>query len=159
MLTNFQYMPLIKAMFPNAKIIHAKRHPIDMLWSSFKIFFNGDDNYIYNLIESASHYNLYRELTDHWHDLMGDDVLSVDHEKLTANPKEEISRILNYCDLDWSDKCLNFHKEVKTVKTASFEQVRNPITHKERMAWQDYEPYLGDLIDNIKPSYMEEYDV
>jgi tetratricopeptide (TPR) repeat protein len=158
MLTNFQYMPLIKAMFPNAKIIHAKRHPIDMMWSSFKIFFNGDDNYIYNLTEAARHYNLYREMTDHWHKMMGDDVLVVDHQKLTSDPQKGIEELLNYCDLDWNDKCLNFHKEVKQVKTASFEQVRNPITHKERMAWQDYEPYLDELIKNIRPQYLEEFD-
>ncbi len=157
MLTNFQYVPLIKAMFPKAKIIHAKRHPIDTMWSSFKIFFNGDDNYLYNLKEAAAHYNLYRELTDHWQSFMGDDWITVEHEKLTKNPKEEIQRLLDYCGLTWMDKCMNFHKEEMTVRTASFEQVRNPITHKERMAWQDYEPYLGELIDNIKPQYLEEY--
>jgi tetratricopeptide (TPR) repeat protein len=156
MLTNFQYVPLIKAMFPNAKIIHAKRHPVDTLWSCYKVFFNGDDNYIYNLKELALHYNLYRELTDHWHGFMGDDFLAIDHEKLTKNPKEEIERLLNYCQIDWDDRCLNFHKEVKTVRTASFEQVRNPITHKEKMAWQDYEPYLDELINNINPKFLNE---
>lgn len=157
MLTNFQYIPLIKAMFPNAKIILAKRHPVDTMWSSYKIFFNGDDSYMYHLQEAGVHYNIYRELVDHWQSFMGDDLITVDHEKLTKNPKEEIQRLLDYCDLEWSDKCLNFHKEVKTVRTASFEQVRNPIAHKERMAWQDYEPYLNDLISKIKPEYLEEY--
>ena len=123
--------------------------------AGYKIFFNGDDNYIYNLKELASHYNLYRELTDNWETLMGDEVISIEHEVLTKNPETEIQRLLDYCDLQWDDKCLNFHKEVKTVKTASFEQVRNPITHKERMAWQDYEECLGELVDNIKPSYLE----
>lgn len=157
MLTNFQYMPLIKAMFPNAKIIHAKRHPVDMMWSSFKIFFNGDDNYIYNLPEAARHYNLYREMTDHWHKMLGDEIMVLEHEKLTKDPQKGIEELLNYCGLEWDDKCLNFHKEVKQVKTASFEQVRKPITHKERMAWQDYEPYLDELIKNINPQYLEEY--
>jgi tetratricopeptide (TPR) repeat protein len=159
MLTNYQYVPLIKAMFPNAKIIHAKRHPVDTMWSSYKIFFNGDDNYIYNLAEAANHYNLYRSLTDHWQTIVGDDWITVDHEKLTANPEVEIKRLLDYCDLEWSDKCLNFHKQERTVKTASFEQVRNPITHKERMAWKDYEPYLDELINGIDPKYLAEYSV
>ncbi len=133
MLTNFQYFPLIKLMFPEAIIIHAQRHPIDMLWSCFKIFFDGDDKYIYNLDELAAHYNIYRELTDHWHSFMGDDVICINHEQLTKTPKAEIERLLNYCGLEWSDKCLNFHQELKTVKTASFEQVRKPIQQKEKL--------------------------
>lgn len=157
MLTNYQYMPLIKAMFPNAKIIHATRHPLDMMWSSYKIFFNGDDNYIYNLKESAFQYNIYRELTDYWHSFMGDDVITVQHEKLTKNPEQEIRRLLEYCDLEWSDNCLNFHKQKTTVRTASAEQVRNPIKHKERMAWEDYEPHLEELIEGIYPRFLEEY--
>ena len=159
MLTNFQYFPLIKLMFPEAIIIHAQRHPIDMLWSCFKIFFDGDDKYIYNLDELAAHYNIYRELTDHWHSFMGDDVICINHEQLTKTPKAEIERLLNYCGLEWSDKCLNFHKELKTVKTASFEQVRKPIQQKEKLEWENYKEHLADFISKIKPQYLAEYNL
>ncbi len=146
MLTNFQFLPLIKAIFPSAKIIHAKRDALDTCWSCYKMFFNGDDNYIYNLKELGFQFNLYSQLMEHWMTIVNEgDVFEMDHEKLTKNPEEEIRRLLDYCELDWDDKCIRFHEQVGTVRTASFEQVRKPIYHKERMAWQDYDGFLTEL--------------
>ena len=159
MLTNFHYIPLIKAMYPNAKIIHAKRHVLDCTWSMFKMFFEGDDNYLYNLKELGDHYNLYRELIDIYQDNVLDegDMLEVVHEELTKDPDAQIERMLDYLGLDHDrEKCLKFYEQDINVRTASFAQVRKPITHKETMAWEPYEQYLGDLIGMIDQKYLDE---
>ena len=150
--SNFQYVGFILAAFPEAKIIHLKRDARATCWSIYKHFFSDTGNgWAYNFKDLAGFYDLYSEMMAFWHELFPNKVYDISYENLTKNQEEETRKLLEYCDLDWDENCLNFHENTRAVKTASALQVREKMYQGSSEAWKKYEAYLQPLIKGLKP--------
>jgi tetratricopeptide (TPR) repeat protein len=144
---NFQYIGFILSAFPEAKIVHLKRDARATCWSNYQCFFiNKENGYSYNLDDLTGFYVLYKDLMDFWHELFPDKIYDICYEDLTTNQEEETRRLLQYCELDWDENCLNFHKNKRAVKTASSLQVREKMYQGSSEAWKKHEAYLQPLI-------------
>lgn len=148
---NFRYVGLIKALFPNAKIIHCVRDPKDTCLSIFKTFFTGHLPFAYKQQEIASYYQLYTDLMQHWEEKYPDDIHNVKYEDFVQDPENEIKNLLKYCDLEWHEQCLEFHTTKRAVTTASAMQVKEPLYTKAVNYWQNYQDFLRDEIKNLSP--------
>jgi len=144
---NFQYIGFILSAFPEAKIVHLKRDAMATCWSIYKCHFKNKGNgFAYNLDDLSGFYALYLELMDFWHQLFPDKIYDLCYEDLTTNQEEETRKLLQYCELDWDENCLNFHTNKRAVKTASSLQVRQKMYQGSSEAWKKHESYLQPLI-------------
>ena len=107
--------------------------------------------FTYDLAELARYYVNYIELMDHWDEVLPGKVHRVIYEDVVQNQEEETRKILNYCNLPFEEQCLTFYQTKRAVKTASSEQVRQPIYNKSINTWQNYEEYLKDLKVGLLP--------
>ena len=147
---NFRYIGLIISAFPEAKIIHLKRDARATCWSIYKNYFDSDGiGYSYNQNDLAQYYGLYSDLMSFWHERFPDQIYDICYEDLTTNQEEETRKLLEYCDLDWDENCLNFHSNKRPVKTASALQVRKKMYQGSSEAWKKYEAYLQPLIKGL----------
>ena len=142
---NFLRIGLIKAILPNAKIIHCTRDPMDVCLSLFKNYFSGAVNYSYDLTELGQYYNLYFNLMEYWRKTLPGFIYDLSYESLVADQENQIRKLLEYCHLPWNDACLDFHKTRRKVRTASNAQVRRPIYHDSVNLWKRYEQQLEPL--------------
>ena len=144
---NFKWIGFILNFFPNSKIIHCKRSAVDVCWSNYKNLFSSEKlNYSYTFSNLANYYKLYEDLMLHWSKIYKNKFYEIDYEKLVKNKEEEIKNILKYLDLDWDENCLNFHKNKRSVSTASLAQVRKPIYSSSVEKWKNYNLELTGLI-------------
>ena len=144
---NFQYIGFILSAFPEAKIVHLKRDARATCWSNYQCFHTNNQNiFSYNLDDLAGFYGLYVELMDFWHQLYPGKIYDICYEDLTTNQEEETRKLLQYCELDWDENCLNFHTNKRAVKTASSLQVREKMYQGSSEAWKKHESYLQPLI-------------
>ncbi|MFV1998184.1 MAG: sulfotransferase [Acidiferrobacterales bacterium] len=148
---NFVHVGLIHLILPNAKIINARRHPLDSCFGSYKQLFAQGQQFTYDLVELGEYYLQYQRLMDHWHKILPGKVLDVQYEDVVADLEGQVRRILEYCELDWEESCLRFHETNRSVKTASSEQVRQPLYSSAVHTWRHYEPHLGALIEVLEP--------
>ncbi len=142
---NFRHIGLIHLILPNAKIIDARRAPMDCCFSGFKQLFAEGQEFTYGLTEIGRYYADYVDLMQHWDEVLPGKVLRVQHEDVLDDPEGQIRRMLDHCGLEFEDACLQFHKTDRAVRTASSEQVRQPINRKGQGAWVPFDPWLGDL--------------
>ncbi len=143
---NFLYVGLIRLMLPNAKVIHCRRDPIDNCFSIFKHNFQVLHKYAYDLDELGNYYLLYKDLMDHWHKTLPGFMFDLQYEDMVADQEGMTRKLLEFCDLPWDDVCLQFHKSERTVKTASYTQVRKKIYSDSVQLWKRYEQELQPLI-------------
>ena len=144
---NFRYIGFILSAFPEAKIVHLKRDAMATCWSIYKHFFKAKGNgWAYNMGDLAEFYELYIDLMAFWHQLYSDKIYDLCYEDLTTNQEEETRKLLEYCELDWDENCLNFHTSKRVVKTASASQVRQKMYQGSSKAWKKHEAYLQPLI-------------
>ena len=148
---NFTFLGPIKLSIPNAKIINAKRHPLDSCFGSYKQLFASGQPFSYDLLELGEYYMEYRRIMDHWHNACPGFVLDVDYESVVNDLEGEVRRILKFCGLPFEESCLRFHETERAVKTASSEQVRRPIYSSSVNLWRNYEDKLSDLIEILEP--------
>ena len=142
---NFSHIGLIKLILPNAKIIDARRNPMDTCFSCFKQLFARGQAFTYDLSEIARYYVNYVNLMDHWDKVLPGCVYRVQHEDL-LNDQEGVTRdLIDFCEVDFESSTLEFYKTKRAVKTASSEQVREPINTKGLNQWKNYETHLKDL--------------
>jgi tetratricopeptide (TPR) repeat protein len=146
---NFRDIGLIHLMLPNAKIIDARREPMACCFSNFKQLFSGGQEFSYRIEDMAHYYRHYLELMRHWHDALPGRILTVQHEDLVENLEGNVRRILDFCGLRFEPACLEFHKTERNVRTASSEQVRQPLNREGVDQWRNYEPWLGPLKDGL----------
>ena len=139
------YVGLIKILFPDAKIIHCRRQPEDSCLSIYKKIFVGKQKFAYDLDELGKYYNGYLDLMDHWHNIMPGEILDLQYEEMVADTEGQTRRLLEYCNVDWHDDCLNFHTTQRVVRTASSDQVRQPIYKSSVAAWKQFEQQLAPL--------------
>jgi len=143
---NFQYIGFILLAFPEAKIVHLKRDAMATCWSIYKSNFKNKGNgFSCNLNDLAGFYGLYVELMDFWHQLFPDKIYDICYEDLTTNQEEETRKLLEYCELDWDENCLNFHTNKRAVNTPTL-QVREKMYQGSSEDWKKHEEYLQPLI-------------
>lgn len=148
---NFRHIGLIQLILPNAKIIDARREPMSCCWSGFKQLFAEGQEFTYGLDQIGRYYRAYVDLMNHWDRVLPGKVLRVQHEDVVADLEGQVRRILDYCGLPFEAACLDFHKTDRAVRTASSEQVRQPINTKGLDAWKKFEPHLGPLRKALGP--------
>ena len=147
---NFIFIGLIKLIFPEAKIIYCKRDPLDNCYSLYTHkFIDMSHHYSYDQVMLGKYYLLHLELMRYWLDKFKD-IFVLDNEELVNNQETISKNLINHCDLDWEEECLNFHNTKRQVRTASIEQVRQPINNKSIGAWKRYEKYLSELISTLE---------
>jgi len=142
---NFSHIGLIKLILPNAKVIDARRNPMDTCFSCFKQLFARGQAFTYDLSEIARYYVNYVNLMDHWDKVLPGYVFKVQHEDLINNQEGVTRDLIEFCEVDFESSTLEFYKTKRAVKTASSEQVRQPINTKGVNQWKNYEAHLKDL--------------
>jgi len=148
---NFTHVGLIHLALPNAKIIDARRHPLDACIGNFRQLFAAGKNHAYDLNECAEYLLEYLRVMDHWDEVLPGRVLKIQYEDVVADLGGQVRRILEYCELPWEDACLNFHETTRPVNTASSEQVREPIYSDAVSYWKNYETHLDDVKEILAP--------
>jgi len=154
---NFRFVGLIHLALPNARIIHMRRDPADTCLSCFFNYFKGDLNWAYDLAEVGRYFRAYERIMTHWRAALPEGVmLEVCYEDLVADLEGQTRRMLAHCGLEWEERCLDFHRAERSVRTSSAVQVRKPIYKSSVKRWRAYERWLGPLIAELQPS-MEAY--
>lgn len=143
--SNFMYIGLIALVFPNARIIHCQRNPMDTCLSIFRNSFTGSFQYSHDLTSLGDFYSEYQKVMQHWHKVLPYKIYDVVYEDLVTNTEEEIRYMLNFCQLPFEEACLNFHQTDRQVITSSATQVRQPISTASVSAWKRYEKQLEPL--------------
>ena len=151
---NFFHLGLIKLILPKAKIIDARRNPMDACFSCFKQYFAKGQHFTYDLDDIARYYKDYVRLMDYWNKLFPDEIFTIQYEQIIENPNDRISDLLEFCNVKFEDNCLNFHKSKRAVKTASSEQVRQPMYKTGINYWRNYIKNLDVLLEHF-PNYKE----
>jgi tetratricopeptide (TPR) repeat protein len=147
--SNFRFIGLIHLALPNARIIHTRRDPVDTFLSCFSRLF-GAKSFTADLGELGRYYRAYAALMEHWRRVLPDGaMLEVQYEDLVGDFENEARRIVAYCGLAWDDRCLDFYRTSRPVRTASATQVRQPIYGTSVGRWRPYEPWLGPLLDAL----------
>lgn len=149
---NFLDLGLIALILPRATVIHCRRDPFDTCLSCFFTNFLHDLNFTYRLEDLGAYYRGYRRLMAHWRKTLPIPILDVDYEDLVANQEDVSRRLVAHCGLEWDDRCLQFHKTERAVRTASVWQVRQPMYKSSVKRWQKYEPFIKPLIEALKES-------
>ncbi len=148
---NFSHIGLIHLILPNAKIIDARRHPLACCFSGYKQLFAKGQTFTYDLTDIGAYYRDYVELMDHWDKVLPGRVLRMQYESVVADTEGQVRRLLHYCDLPFEEACLRFYETKRAVRTASSEQVRQPIYGAAVEQWRHYLPHLGPLIEVLGP--------
>jgi tetratricopeptide (TPR) repeat protein len=146
-LTNFLSIGVIKAVFPKARIVHTRRDPLANCFAIYASYFETDGlGFKADLAEIARYYVRYDRLMRFWHERFPGDILDFVYEHLTQDQEAETRRLLAYCGLDWDTACLDFHRNDRAVRTASFLQVRKPLYSGVDRRTQAYSAYLEPVI-------------
>jgi len=148
---NFPHIGFLQLILPNAKIIDARRHPLDSCMGCFKQHFAKGQTFTYDLFELGEFYLEYDLMMKHWDEVLPGKVLHVQYEDVVADLETQVRRILDYCGLPFEQACLDFHENERAVRTASSEQVRQPIYSGSVNSWKRFEAHLQPLIDILEP--------
>ncbi|MDZ4731749.1 MAG: sulfotransferase [Xanthomonadales bacterium] len=146
---NFPSIGFILTILPNAKIIDARRHPLDSCFGSLKQHFAHGQSWSYDLMEIGEYYLEYRRLMRHWAEVLPGKVLEIRYEDMVNDQQQQARRLLEFCGLPWEDQCLRFYETERAVRTASSEQVRQPIYSSSVHHWKNFRVQLAPLLDVI----------
>lgn len=148
---NFPLVGLIHLLLPNAKIINACRHPMDTCLGCYKQLFAKGQTFTYDIEDLVHYYTCYDTMMAHWREVLPGKVLYVRLEDTVEDLEAQVRRILEHCELPFEEACLRFHETERAVRTASSEQVRQPISDEGIGRWRHYEAYLGWVEDALRP--------
>ncbi|HLY54206.1 MAG TPA: sulfotransferase [Stellaceae bacterium] len=149
---NFWHVGFIHLILPNARIIDARREAMACCFGNFKQLFATGQEFTYGLDNIARYYRAYVEMMAHWDSVLPGKVLRVQHEDVVEDLDGNVRRLLEFLGLPFEPQCLEFHKTERSVRTASSEQVRQPIFREGLDQWRHYEPWLGPLKDALAGS-------
>lgn len=149
---NFSHIGLIASILPHATIIDARRHPMDCCFSTFKQYFAEGQTFSYSLEDLGRYYRCYLSLMDHWDTVLPGKVLHVQYEQMVREPEQTIRRLLEHCSLPFEAGCLTFNQTQRPVRTASAEQVRQPIYGSAVGYWRNFEAQLEPLVRSLGDS-------
>ena len=146
---NFRHIGLIHLLVPNARIIDARREPMACCFSNLKQLFASGQEFTYNIEDIARYYRTYLDLMQHWDEALPGRVLRVFYEDVVEDLEGNVRRILEFCGLEFERACLDFHQTKRSIRTASSEQVRQPLFRGGLLQWRNYEPWLRPLEDAL----------
>ena len=144
---NFVHIWLIKVMFPDAPIVHCRRHPLDVITSNYFQLYATDISFVYNLEKLANYYIRYYRLMEHWNHVFGSQITTIQYEALVQDPEGQTRSLIGAIGLPWDDACLDQKRSSTAVRTASIWQVRQGIYTRSRERWRSYEKYLQPAAD------------
>jgi tetratricopeptide (TPR) repeat protein len=150
---NFYLLGLMQLLFPGARIIHCQRDPMDTCLSIYFQDFHEKHKFAKDLFSIGTHYHQYRRLMEYWKQVITLPLLDLRYEELVNDQENVTRRILEFCELEWDDRCLQFHNVKRTIDTASYDQVRQPLYTKSVQRWRRYERYLDDLKSGLERGY------
>ena len=156
---NFRHIALIHLIMPNAKIIDARRYPLDCCFSMFKQLFAQGQEFSYGLAEAGSYYNSYIKLMDHWDKVLPNKILRVNNEDVIDDLEGQVKRILNHLELPFEEECISFHKTNRSIRTASSEQVRKPVNKDGMGRWKPYAKNLKPLLESLDKNLLHPEDI
>ncbi len=139
---NFPHVGLLHLILPNAKVINTRRHPLDSCLGAYKQLFGKGQHFTYDMVDLAEYYRNYCNTIRHWHTVLPGKVLDVHYEETVTDLEGQVRRILAHCGLPFEEACLRYYETDRAVKTASSEQVRQPIYREALGKWRRYEKYL-----------------
>ena len=155
---NFPLVGFLHLILPNAKVINARRFPLDSCLGAYKQLFAKGQNFTYDIEDLAHYYANYHRVMKHWHEVLPGKVLDVHYEFTVTDLENQVRRILDHCGLPFEQACVDFHETKRAVKTASSEQVRQPIYTGALGKWRQYDQYLDiwkqdlrDVIADLPP--------
>ena len=148
---NWSNVGFIHLILPNAKIIDARRQPMACCFSNFKQLFARGQGFSYSLGDCAHYYRTYVELMAYFDAVLPGRIHRVIHERLVEDPEQELQNLLAHCGLAFEPQCLRFFETERPVRTASSEQVREPLHSRGLNHWRHFEPWLGALKQNLGP--------
>jgi tetratricopeptide (TPR) repeat protein len=148
---NFPNIGFLAMILPHARIIDARRHPLDACLSNYRQLFAKGQNFTYDLTEIGEYYLQYQRMMDHWVDVLPGRVLTVQYEEVVNDFEAQVRRLLDFCGLGWEDACLRFYESDRPVRTPSAEQVRQPIYDRSIGHWRNYVQHLDELMTVIEP--------
>ena len=149
---NYFKIGLIKTLFPDARIIHCQRNPLD---SCISIFFHciTDWNWSFDLTELGQYYLDYQRLMTHWQNVFPGEIFTVQYEDLVMEQEKVSKQMIDYLGLEWDEKCLDFHNSERDVRTISNMQVRKPMYKNSMNRWKHYEKHLQPLIEVLQSDH------
>jgi tetratricopeptide (TPR) repeat protein len=156
---NFRHLGLIRLMLPNAKVIDARREPVACCFSNLKQLFAKGQEFTYSVEDIARYYRTYLELMQHWDEVLPGWVLRIQHEDVVDDVEGTVRRLLDFCGLPFEPQCIEFYKTVRSVRTASSEQVRQPIFREGLDQWKHFEPWLESLKEALGDALTRYRDV
>ncbi len=156
---NFEHLGLIQLLFPQARVIHCSRSPLDTCLSCYQQSFGtAGPPFTYDLRHIAGYYHDYRRLMDHWREVLSLEMLEIDYEDLVADLETVSRRMVDFIGLDWDPACLAFHENPRVVRTASYAQVRQPVYQTSIGRAQKYREHLGPLVHALQEAgYLERH--
>jgi hypothetical protein len=143
--SNFMFLGLIELLFPNARILHCVRDPLDTCLSCYFQNFSSGQFFSYNQSDLAFYYNQYRRLMTHWKSTLRIPTMDIHYEQLVEDPEGTSKRMVEFIGLQWHAGCLDFHKAERNIRTASYDQVRKPVYGSSVRRWKRYEGHLAEL--------------
>ena len=156
---NFRHIGLIHLIMPNAKIIDARRYPLDCCFSMFKQLFAQGQEFTYGLEEAGSYYNSYVKLMNHWDKVLPGKVLRVKNEDVVDDLEGQVTRMLEFIGIPFEEECISFYKTERLVRTPSSEQVRKPVNKDGMERWKPYAKYLKPLLNVLDEDLLKPEDV
>ena len=148
---NFRFIGLIISAFPEARIIHVKRSPAAVCWSNYKRYFEAKNlGYCFDLEDIVRYYQLYRDLMNFWDRIFPNYIYHLNYEKLTLNQFAETTKLMQYLNVGWEDDCLFPHKNTRSIKTASQQQVREKIYKGSSKEWEKFKPFLNGVFNDLE---------
>ncbi|MDT8439368.1 MAG: sulfotransferase [Wenzhouxiangellaceae bacterium] len=148
---NFRHIGLILSILPNARIIDARRSPMACCFSGFKQLFAEGQEFSYSLSDIGRYYRGYVELMNHWRALYPESILQIDYEDVVADLEGQVRCMLEFLGLPFESACVEYHRTRRSVRTASSEQVRQPIYRAGLEQWRNFDPWLHELRDALGP--------
>ncbi len=146
---NFPFLGLMHRLFPNAPIIHCLRDPADVCLSCYFQDFASYHNYAYDLAHLGQHFCQYQRTLAHFRETLSVPIFESQYESLVDDPEVRSRALLEHCGLSWDERCLRFYESDRKSKTASYDQVRQPIYKRSSQRWRNYEQYLQPLFDAL----------
>jgi len=156
---NFRHIGLIHLIMPNAKIIDARRYPLDCCFSMFKQLFAQGQEFSYGLAEAGSYYKSYVKLMNHWNEVLPNKILRVNNEDIIEDLEGQVKRMLEFLELPFEEECISFYETDRSVRTASSEQVRRPINKEGMERWKPYAKHLKPLLNGLGKELLRPEDI
>jgi tetratricopeptide (TPR) repeat protein len=139
---NFSFVGFLALILPNARVINARRHPLDSCLGTYKQLWGSGQHFSYDMFDLAEYYQDYHDMMKHWHQILPGKILDVHYEETVLDTEAQVRRILDFCGLPFEESCVRFYETDRAVRTASSEQVRQPIYTGALGKWREYEEHL-----------------